>query len=569
MSDGKTVILRPKNEDFLTQKVFGSRETYSTYDQRLQKATGNGSGTITDGGVNTVQFSFSPNVRQVGKGTFKYQANINVTLAAAGNRISGLGPLSLDALYGYIGLNHYDLNNCITNAELRLNGGAVINSNPYLEAQFLSRTLDVKEQISQTPTAMYDPVNSYDLAQLVSPIRAANDALQYSRGLGVVPTSITGANTDAPVVTFKVTGTLLLGGTQWFDSAGSAPDYPYVDHIQLDLAFRRSLNQAIAIFNPGGANSLTVTGTTVTDFQLMLEYKTPDLATAKIPTKTYFNVPRVHYQSATEVTPAIVAGDTSGWIQVGNINITQVFSLLLSQAYLERNDNAQSPMQLLPIERVRITAGGDNNILATYNMRQLWEIVSKNGFQGRHSDFFSTLPESNGSMLILTPSDLAQGIQLASNTARSDTLNFEFQVRNHTTQDIAQGALKVTVAMVYDYYLTMDAKSNEYLIEPATVKISDLVKPSAETHYSNMNFESHVIGGSITSVLRKIRKPFRAVRKATEPLTRNLPGAPVAHAVADSLGFGGRAKSKAKPKAKPKAKGGKSLTLKQMEKMLK
>ena len=540
------MILRPKNEDFLSERVLGSRETYSTFQSRRQKGIGQSSSTITNGVNQETQFQFKVNARQLGQGCFKYQSDIEVTYTL------GNGVTTLEHLKNRIGLAQYDINQCITSAGLRINGGDIRNSKPYKEAKYMTKTLDLKEQITQNPSAMYNPLNAYNQAQLVNPIRSSDDALQFSRGLGVVPYTISAIAGNEVTVTWHVAGTLILGGTQWFESAGSALDYPNVDDVQLDLTWGRDFRYALAIEPQAGDDAISVTEANVQfkNFELVTELKTPDMATAKIPSKAYFNDPHVQYRSNRSVVPQINSGATSDWVVVGDLNITQVPSLFVVRAFVEREkDSGYLPEIELPIVEASLTAGGSNQIFASYNHRQLWEVTSRNGFQGRHSDFYSALPNANGSCLIFTPSDLAQGILLASNTARSDTMEFQFKVRNHTENNLT--GVQVEVAMVYDYYITMDAQTNEYVTRAATVTVNQLV--GGQTQYTNLNFDNHVLGGNAFSrFFRKARNVIRPIRKAVEPFTRDIPGASAVHAVADAVGAG---KRKAKPKSKTKGGG--------------
>lgn len=538
----KAVVIKPESEEFITDMVFGSSQTYQNYSWREYRAKGVTSSAIDNTNRETVNFDIDPAVGQIG-GSFKYNADLAVTYTV-GADIDVTEMQSQDR----VGLAPFDFNQCLTNAEVQINSSKVITCQPYKIVNELLQTVSMDELVTQFPTAMYDPLAVTDPEPLTNPLRNANNAYLYTRGLGVVPYTIEPKVDGKITVNYKITGTLALDGTQYFDKQGVAPDYRGVTDLKVTLSIGRDLRHAIQHHanagNAGQAISVAWGDISLNNLKLMLEMKTPSVATAKAEDRIFYNYLHTSFENDRAYPPTLASGAVSEWLPVANWKYRQVPKLFTIQLFREASSDGTRPRQNFPIVELEIATGSDETIYSGYGQRQFYQLSAKNGYNGRFSDFFSAQPNSNHSSIILKPSDLAQGLSMASNTGQSGNIKISARFRNHLPGQLAGGVVKPEVAIVSDYYLQFVASNGRYEVVPSVVEESALV--DAKANYMNVNYANNVIGGNwfkkavgdVGDWLKRNRKNIRKVRKATKKFTEGIPGAELGHTIAEEIGYG-------------------------------
>ena len=201
--------------------------------------------------------------------------------------------------------------------------------------------------------------------------------------------------------------------------------------------------------------------------------------------------------------------------------------------YVLRNadpNDTNQPDQYLPVVGLDLTVNNRQSLLKDYTPQQLYDITSRNGFNGRYGQFAGLVQDmsviaadrvyGNGSRIILKPSDLALGENGHGGVDLPFNITSKLTIFNPTNAQV--NASTYTVYFVYKYGAINT-------VSEGVISHSRLLMAPGASHtkdklvYKDDEVTNSIVGGRRGGFLGKLWSGVKRVAPAISKIVRNLP----------------------------------------------
>lgn len=484
MSSLKVFNVADKKFKFVDEPRVGTRMGYTS--QILRKYNSISSTGMTEGGNARFEMSSADGfIDSVVYLEAKIIANLRFNANVTAAQLEG-------ELKDKFGMNSFPINRCISNATVSFNDSKQFSTAVADNMDFFINSADTALLSKLSPASRLNSELVNTEANISNALKSGfntDDAIKTRGIYSNYDIVITRVNDTNATVTITIKEALLANPFQFH--AHEPNPFFGVDSLVVDLTYGTDLPQKLfEVAQESKIDLITLNANP--DVKMVVHQFTPNvqLYSNKFPSRVFYNAPII--RSLKDSSIAVNAG-AEREVNFKNHNLTGIPSLIgvackLPKTALKRGE------AFMPIQKISVNFGNKDQLLSDMTTkRDLYELASKNGYNGR---FFTFAGEgaSAGGILYFRPSDLGlTGPEMQSNS--NSVLNFSITAtfKNQTSTAVN---VTPTIYIVYDNIL----KYEDRQVSDSLIKLSPADIVNGKLVYSNLDeSENAIVGGSFWS----------------------------------------------------------------------